>query len=471
MPIGKIAVTMPGKIGDAIYALPATMELCRRKGVTCDFFTSTYCLPLKRFFEYQPYIDRLIVPEKYQITRMDMGIQPWHMPVDAWEYDYVHHLGFKAVPDIPLPDYMAREAFLPVGLPIRYEYPQVKLPDEPYIILAPRGETSYKNLFLEVIEKSPIRVIQVGGPGEHIGDDKGITGLDILETVSWIAGAKAFIGIMSSQLALANGFSMPKVAVHDGKSWDMRHAVVKEGSLYPINPTAEEVLELALNTPTHIIHSKTLNPIDYQLFDEHQHTRNINVMLGMAGIPHRMEHEHRAWEYGIVLNALRRYDCHTVLDVGGGGSVFGAAAANLGMKVLQVDPGNVGQWIERQKMAVGKVAEMGFEQIDFMEYEGEKADAVVCISTLEHIPDDVTFFDKLLDYAKRVVAITVDFSHDGQKKSDGHIRTYGEQQMQDMIDRAADKGFFPAGGKVDYSHRGNYVYDYNFASLVLVKRQ
>jgi len=47
-------------------------------------------------------------------------------------------------------------------------------------------------------------------------------------------------------LALANGFEIPKVAVHDGRSWDMRHIISSSTNHYPINPTAEQVLEILL---------------------------------------------------------------------------------------------------------------------------------------------------------------------------------------------------------------------------------
>jgi hypothetical protein len=37
---------------------------------------------------------------------------------------------------------------------------------------------------------------------------------------------------------------VPRVSPHDGKSWDMRHVVRGEYNFYPVNPTAEECLEL-----------------------------------------------------------------------------------------------------------------------------------------------------------------------------------------------------------------------------------
>lgn len=240
----KIAVTHPGKIGDCLYALPAARELCRRHNASADFYTSEYCTPLRRLYEFQWYIDHMVVPEEYQVERMDMGIQPWHMPVQMSRYERVYHLGFRRVPDEPLPSFIARSIGLPADVSVAYEFPFINTLDEPYIILAARGQTDYTDLFLEVIEKCPIRVVQIGAEGEHVGDDPGICGLDMLETVSWIAQSQGFVGLMSSQLALANGFSIPKVAPHDGRSWDMRHAIYSPSNHYPVLPTAEQVLDL-----------------------------------------------------------------------------------------------------------------------------------------------------------------------------------------------------------------------------------
>lgn len=462
-----IAVSMPGKIGDAIYALPVARELCRKHKTTCDFYTSDYCTPLKRLFEYQWYVDNFIVPEEYHIERMDMGVQPWRMPVKPG-YDAVYHLGYRYVPNISLPDFMAKTAGIEFSPKIEYQYPEIETLDEPYMVMAARGESSYKDLFLEVIEKSPIRVVQIGGKGEYIGDDPGATGMDMLETVSWISKAEAFVGLMSSQLALANGFNIPKVAPHDGVSWDMRHVVYSPRNFYPINPSADDILYLALETPEELLYCKSLNPVDYGFFTEDQHVKNVSMLLNMVGAPYRFEHEHRLWEYGIVLNALRKFNIMTVLDVGGGGSLFAPAAAFLHMNVTQVDPGDVGGWISTQAHSLDLVDRMHHEQVWFTEYQGTTFDAVTCISTLEHVQDDVAFFDKLLDHAEMLVAITVDFSPDGEKKLDGHLRTYNERTMLDMIDRAAKRGFYPPNGH-NYRHFGEYVHNYSFASLILVK--
>jgi len=241
----RLAFSHPGKIGDTIYALPTIKFICDYYKVTCDFYTSEYCKPLTRLFEYQSYIDKAIIPPEYEIERMDMGVQPWNMPIDPNLYVGIIHLGFRQVPDRSLHQFIAWSIGINVDLKIQYEYPEFETLDKPYIVIAPRGETTFKKLFMEVIEKSPIDVVSIGGVGEAIGNPTiDCSGLDMLETVTWISKSSGYVGLMSSQLALANGFEIPKVAPHDGKSWDMRHIINSKTNHYPINPTAEEIWEI-----------------------------------------------------------------------------------------------------------------------------------------------------------------------------------------------------------------------------------
>ncbi len=249
--IKRLGFTHPGKMGDAMYSLPAMRYICRKLDTTCDFYTSEYCRPMKRLFEYQDFIDGFYMPDNYRIQRMDMGVQPWYIPVDLSLYETVWQLGFRQVPDRPLPNFIAMVAGIQASQPIvvKYNCPDFKTLDEPYIIISPRGRTTFEPLFQDIIDKSPVKVVQVGGWGDAVGDTShentiDQTGLDMLETCTWIKNSKGFIGIMSVNLVLANGFEIPRVSPHDGKSWDMRHVIRSEYNHYPINPTAEECLEL-----------------------------------------------------------------------------------------------------------------------------------------------------------------------------------------------------------------------------------
>jgi hypothetical protein len=240
----KIACSHPGKIGDAIYSLPAIRKACEMEKARADFYTSDYCRPMKRLFEYQSFIDGFYIPDSYHIERMDMGVQPYNLPIDNSRYDRVYQMGFRWVPDRAIPDFISLSVGIPLPVDIEYDYPEFETLDKPYIVVAPRGETSFKELFNNVIEMSPVSVIVLGGFGDYTGKGIDKTGLDLLETTTWIAKSIGFVGLMSSQLALANGFNIPKIAPHNGINWDMRHVVYGETNYYPVNPRPQEILNI-----------------------------------------------------------------------------------------------------------------------------------------------------------------------------------------------------------------------------------
>ncbi len=242
----KIACSHPGKIGDANYSLPTVKRIAELEHCQVDFYTSEVCRPLKRLFEYQSYIDKFYIPDNYKVERMDMGVQPWYVPIDGHLYKKTYQLGFRSCPNTDLPTFIGNQVGVDGLGRVQYEYPDFETLNEPYYVLAPRGNTTYKDLFIDFVNKSPIPVVSIGAEGEFNYINAGINkcGLDILETVTWIAKSQGFVGLMSSQLTLANGFDIPKVAVHDGRSWDMRHVVRTLSNYYPVNPSAEDILKI-----------------------------------------------------------------------------------------------------------------------------------------------------------------------------------------------------------------------------------
>jgi SAM-dependent methyltransferase len=464
--MGKIACAHPGKIGDALYALPAVRELCRRHRTTADFYTSAYCAPMVRLIEAQACIERVVVSPDYVLQDFGCGARPWQVPVPPG-YDAVYQMGFSSYPEKSIPDHIAQSVQLPAGLPIYYDFPESEEDDEAraagsYIVTAPRGHTAYSPLFRAIAAKSPVRVVEVGGAGDGTGSPNVIdrTGIDMVDTLPWLAHSRGFVGLHSAMLVLANGFRIPKVAPQGG--WDMRHVVRSVYNLYPVEPSPTQVLKLlGLN----MTYCKTLDPADYAVLHETTHAASIKNIVGTFG--GRAEHERRAWEYGLILHALREHGCETVLDVGGGGSVFAPAAAWVGLQVTEVDPEPYDDWVREQSRKIGK--SIAYERCDFMSYVGlHEFDAVTCISVLEHVPDDFAFFKKLAKHVKLggLLAVTVDFWPDARKRSPDHLRVYNEDRLSALAQSVPG---FETLGPLDYSHLGQYVYDYTFASLVLRK--
>ena len=248
----KIAISHPGKIGDALYTLPIIRYFTKEWDCKAHFYTSEYCRPMTRLMEYQDCIDHVIIPPAYEILRMDVGVQPWEMPIDTSKYDRVIHLGFRSCPYTSIPVFMGRAAGVHITqMPrVYYEYPEIETFDEPYICIAPRGNTTYLDLFRGVAHNSKVAVAIIGGVSDHITDEKftnydkpivELIGLDMLETTSWLAGCIGFTGLMSAMLVLANGFEMVKVVPHDNVHWDMRHVLHTDSHKYLILPTVEQV--------------------------------------------------------------------------------------------------------------------------------------------------------------------------------------------------------------------------------------
>jgi SAM-dependent methyltransferase len=219
--------------------------------------------------------------------------------------------------------------------------------------------------------------------------------------------------------------------------------------------------------------SKALHPDDYNhLHDEMArigHARNI--FHGLCNF----DHPHRMWEYSIALAALgtrANLVGKRILEVGCGSSLLAAILAWGGAKVTTSDISDhrgVQEEMGRRALAdVGATlgGNLWFLQANFSEQAiGGDYDAVLAISVIEHVEHHRRFFAALLSAVAigGVVVLTTDFSPDGGKKCEGHLRTYSPAMLEEM---ATYPGFVSEGG-TDYSNPGNFVYDYNFASLVL----
>jgi hypothetical protein len=248
----RIACSHPGKVGDALYSIPTIRLLARKLNCRVDFYTSSAVAIAVELFCNQECIDRVIIPPEYVIRRMDMGVQPWNMPIPENEYEAVFHLGFKRVPDCSLPIFIGKSIGIKPELlpPVYYDYEDlshsINLPEKFYI-LDTRGGTGYDDVLVEWSSQTKIPVILTGSPDNalpHFSHCENYTGLPFHWTPYIMSKCAGFVGIHSSHLVLANGFGMPKVIPHDNKSWDMRHSMYSDSNHYLVNPTARDILEI-----------------------------------------------------------------------------------------------------------------------------------------------------------------------------------------------------------------------------------
>ena len=216
-------------------------------------------------------------------------------------------------------------------------------------------------------------------------------------------------------------------------------------------------------------YSKCLTQADFASFSEHA---LIEPFLQKIHPNYRYEHPMRKWEYGLALKFLLEVGAETVLDVGGGGSALAPILNHYGMQVTQIDPDPSGiATVAAQNEILG--SDIQFINEDFLEFKGRKKfDAVICMSTIEHIEtreNERLFFQKLLKKAP-FLFLTTDFSPKAKVFSPDHYRTYNPLSMSKLINMAKKSKFAPYG-EVDYAYGGAMVYDYTFASLALAKEE
>lgn len=456
-----IAVTHPGRIGDALYALPTIRWLCQKHGCQADFYTSEVCRPMLRLMRRQSCIHDARIVDGYVIAGNGPGIQPWYMSVPD-QYAATYHLGLKTNPGCFISNHVAREVGAPDGLPIAYEFDDRREFDGDYVVMAPRGHTTFRATFEDVINRSPFPVVQIGATGEAIAGGIDRTGLDMVDTLPLLAHCRAFVGLMSSQLVLANAFPCIKIAPHDGKSWDMRHPLYGYRNHYPVTTSAIDIVNRLKYLPSY---SKTFAPDDYWCLTND--TPDVDdATTELTGLYHPF-HTHRRWEYGVALQAIRRHGGKRVLDIGGGGSLFAGILAKQRIDVDVNDPVNYTGWIVAQREKIGH--HIGFACCP-MEDLTETYPIVTCISTLEHIPDHEWAWRRLLALVQPggLLFVTVDYHESGSQLHPGHLRTYNRGMLLKLIDRADD--FEPFLGEPEYCDGGSEVHGYNFASICLRRK-
>lgn len=183
-------------------------------------------------------------------------------------------------------------------------------------------------------------------------------------------------------------------------------------------------------------------------------------------IPASIEHPHRCWEASMALAAIDELasgNGGTLLDVGSGGSLFAPLAASMGYTVTVCDPHERVTYAGPQGHMLGK--DIAIVRQDFMSVDLGQFDYVVCLSVLEHVPDDAAFVDKLLATANRGLVLTVDYSPGGHRFSNDHLRTYSPGMLAAM----ADVEGWETMDDLEYLDHGEQVYAYSFACLALRK--
>jgi len=177
------------------------------------------------------------------------------------------------------------------------------------------------------------------------------------------------------------------------------------------------------------------------------------------------QHDHRRWEYSLALKALKAWTLHhlripTVLyDVGGAGSPFRYMTTSI--KSAVVDPAEEG----------------GQALADFVQSGVELADAVFCLSVLEHVEDFPQFLYLLscLVAPGGLLFFTMDcWNKSGPDTAHFHwdrARIFTPASITNSVAFPLLQRDFEYYGARDFDYHGDHLYgSYTFASLSLVKR-
>lgn len=174
-------------------------------------------------------------------------------------------------------------------------------------------------------------------------------------------------------------------------------------------------------------------------------------------------HHHRRWEYASAIKVLSELDVRSVLDIGGGGSLFAPLLALCGFEVTTLDSVGTVTHAVTQAGAIGLPIQV--VQADFLTWDSSSQfDATVAVSTIEHVEDHFAFVRRMGDLARKLVFLTTDFSSDGRQFVPHHLRTYSPEMLRQL---AAELPDFKLYGEPEWVDHGPHVADYNFASLCL----
>lgn len=247
----KISVSHPGRLGDALYCLPTVRHLSKIFDTKIDFWTSNYCKPLVNLLKKQTYINEVFINEQYIAHHHNCGTQPSILEC-LGKYDKIFHLGIREYPQCRLVDYYPTiHGFTMVDTTIKYDFPPLVGGSKDRIIVCPGRNTVFKPLLTELMtsladEYNP--VYQIGPKEECISIDSPSVltyNVDMLETLSYMSDAKLFIGTLSANLVLANGFpDLKKVILCEPERWCPRHDIHTVNHHYIVPSSLEQVLSL-----------------------------------------------------------------------------------------------------------------------------------------------------------------------------------------------------------------------------------
>jgi 2-polyprenyl-3-methyl-5-hydroxy-6-metoxy-1,4-benzoquinol methylase len=234
------------------------------------------------------------------------------------------------------------------------------------------------------------------------------------------------------------------------------------------------------------VRTKSLQQSDYQYIEhERSHLSFTYDDLTSRAIRIDVGHPARYWEYGNAINALqtwlgpRNIKDVKILDVGAGVGLLGPTLAMVfGATVLEVDPDPLCEYAKPRQAVIGALAEKNFGNIlrykrDFLSKQ-EPSDVVFCISTVEHVDNEILFWRDLAASVKPggLLFMTMDVVPDRNRSYtfDNLRRTnYDVAMIKWRVEMLQNECNMELFGEADFTYHGNMVYDYSFFSVCMEK--
>ena len=221
--------------------------------------------------------------------------------------------------------------------------------------------------------------------------------------------------------------------------------------------------------------SRTMRWSDYQ--ELHWESNYVDIVQQMAGPRHSHQHQHRQWEYAMMLHAYGRWFWDhgrsgrlMVGDFGCGVGLSPSIMMSIGNHVTCYEP-----WVRgnEEKFQLDALASTQ------RKLDHERYDVALCISTLGHISEYQQAWIDLLKTVRPggLVFITTDFAEDEEDHYQlAYLRAgkmFTSKTYSELMDVAYDMGFTLHNGDMDYSwsEENRLVNDYGFASLAMVRNE
>lgn len=215
--------------------------------------------------------------------------------------------------------------------------------------------------------------------------------------------------------------------------------------------------------------------------------KRFKAELHTNSVPFREDHEHREWEYSMILRQLMELQMPAdarILDTGSGASYIIPYLIACGYKnVICSDSfgyGDPTDWVYQQSRWLGAdipILQLAVE--DMSPVADESFDVAMCISTIEHIAADK--FTQALKELFRItkkggyVFITSDFFENLERAEESPFRSiqhtiFTPNNVFEKLSESGVNATFVGEILDGFAYRGDFVNNYSFINLCLQKQ-